>query len=104
MGTIRQQIIALIEQQSMDVVGISQALGIREKETVSHLPHIARSITGRGDRLRVQPARCEGCGYEFKDRSRLSPPSRCPRCKTSRVQGPWYEVVIESKRSKAKGE
>ncbi|RJQ68195.1 MAG: transcriptional regulator [Desulfobacteraceae bacterium] len=92
MGTIRQQIIALLERQPMDVVAISQALGIREKETVIHLPHIAKSVAGRGGRLRVRPARCEGCGYEFKDRRRLSPPSRCPRCKTSRIQGPWYEV------------
>jgi transcriptional regulator len=92
MGTIRQQIIALIEQQPMDVVAISQALGIREKETLTHLPHIAKSITGRGRRLQVRPAHCESCGYEFKDRRRLSPPSRCPQCKLSRIQGPWYEV------------
>jgi predicted Zn-ribbon and HTH transcriptional regulator len=103
MRTIRQHIIALIEQHPMDVMTISQTLGIREKETLSHLPHIAKSVAGRGDRLRVRPALCEGCGYEFKDRTRLSPPSRCPRCKTSRIQGPWYEVIIESKKSKADG-
>jgi len=92
MGTIRQRIIAMIEKQPMDVVAISQALGIREKETLTHLPHIAKSMAGRGRRLQVKPAYCESCGYEFKDRQKISPPSRCPRCKLSRIQGPWYEV------------
>jgi transcriptional regulator len=92
MGTIRQRIIELIEEKPMDVVAIAQSLGIREKEAMTHLPHIAKSIAGRGRRLEVKPALCESCQYEFKDRRRLSPPSRCPRCKLSRIQGPWYRV------------
>jgi predicted Zn-ribbon and HTH transcriptional regulator len=92
MGTLRQQIIALISEQPMDIVALSQALGIREKETIAHLPHIAKSIAGRGARLKVHPAHCDACGYTFKDRRRLSPPSRCPKCKLARVLGPWYEI------------
>jgi transcriptional regulator len=91
--TIRQQIVALLSERPMDLVALSQCLGLREKETLAHLPHIAKSMAGRGGRLGVQPAYCEGCGFEFKERRRLSPPSRCPRCKTARIQGPWYRIT-----------
>ncbi|MFZ1985720.1 MAG: transcriptional regulator [Desulfatitalea sp.] len=93
MPTLRQQIIALLTEKPMDILALSQCLGLREKEILTHLPHIAKSMTGRGGRLRLQPARCEGCGFEFKERRRLSPPSRCPRCKTARIQGPWYRIT-----------
>jgi len=90
--TIRQSIIALLEQAPMDVTALSQSVGIAEKEVVAHLPHIARTANSRGGGLTVEPAHCEGCGYSFKDRKRLSPPSRCPRCKDFRILGPWYRI------------
>ena len=77
----------------MDVRDLSQALRISEKEVKFHLPHIARSVAARKARLEVVPARCESCDYTFSDRRRLSPPSKCPRCRMSRIQGPWYRVT-----------
>jgi len=93
MKTIRQQIIDLLQESALDVLSLSQSVGIAEKEIITHLPHIAKTAAGRGGRLKIQPASCEGCGYAFKDRKRISPPSRCPRCKGSRILGPWYQVI-----------
>lgn len=93
MKTLRQQMMDLLTRAAMDVVALAQALGISEKETKAHLPHIARTVAARGDELRIRPALCDDCGYEFKDRKRLTPPSRCPKCKRSRIYGPWYEIV-----------
>jgi hypothetical protein len=93
MKTLRQQMIALLQDQALDILALSQSLALREKEVIAHLPHIAKSVAGRGGRLRLRPAYCEGCGFEFKERHRLSPPSRCPRCKSSRILGPWYQVT-----------
>lgn len=93
MKTLRQQMIDLLRQSPMDVLSLSQALAVSEKEIVDHLPHIAKSAAGRGGRLSLRPAYCEGCGFQFKERQRLSPPSRCPRCKSARILGPWYHVT-----------
>ena len=93
MKTLRQQIIDLLSDTPQDVLSLSQALALPEKEVVDHLPHIAKSVAGRGGRLSVRPACCEGCGFQFKTRQRLSPPGRCPRCKSSRILGPWYQVI-----------
>ena len=94
-GTIRQLIIELLGRAPMDSLQVARALALREKEVAEHLPHIARSIAGRGGRFIMHPARCLNCGYQFKDRRRLKPPGRCPRCKQSRLQGPEYQVFFD---------
>ena len=92
METIRQRIIMLLEENPMTARELSQAIGIREKEVYEHLAHVARSVTGQRKKLAVQPFRCLECGYAFHDRKRLTRPSRCPRCKRSRIQEATYRI------------
>jgi len=94
-GTTRQLIIELLRQAPMDLIQVARALELREKEVSEHLPHIAKSVAGRGGRFIMHPANCLNCGYQFKDRRRLKPPGRCPRCKQSRLQGPDYQIVLD---------
>jgi transcriptional regulator len=91
-GTLRQRMIAVLQERLMDQHELSQALGIREKEVVLHLPHIAKTTAGRKLAWQVRPAYCEACRYVFKDRRRLTAPSKCPRCRASRIRGPWFKV------------
>jgi predicted Zn-ribbon and HTH transcriptional regulator len=90
--TIRQRIITLLSEQEMSARELSKALGIREKEVYDHLSHIARSLAARGKKLNVQPYSCLGCGFVFQDRQRFTRPSRCPRCKESRLQEATYRI------------
>jgi len=91
-GTLRQQMIAVLQGKAMDQQELSQALGIREKEVALHLPHIAKSVAAKNMKWQIQPAYCETCNFSFKDRKRLTPPSKCPRCRTSRIRGPWFHI------------
>jgi predicted Zn-ribbon and HTH transcriptional regulator len=90
--TIRQRIIKLLEASDMTARDLSQVIGIREREVYDHLPHIARSLTAQNRRLIIQPFQCLECGYVFRDRQRLTRPSRCPRCRQSRIQEAVYGV------------
>ena len=92
MGTIRQHIVALLRKGPMDLYLLAQTLGLAEKEIMTHLPHVARSVVAKGGRFELQAAFCRDCGYKFEARSRLSPPGRCPRCKKNRIEGPWYQI------------
>ena len=92
METIRQRIIMLLEESPMTARELSQAIGIREREVYEHLAHVARSVTPQRKKLTVQPFRCLECGYAFYDRKRLTRPSRCPRCRQSRIQEAVYGV------------
>ena len=93
-GTTRQLIIDLLCRAPMDLIQMARVLELREKEVAEHLPHIAKSVAGRGGRFIMHPASCLNCGYQFKDRRRLKPPGRCPRCKQSRLQGPDYQIIM----------
>jgi len=88
--TIRQRIVALLEEKEMTARELSQALGIREREVFDHLTHIGRSVATQGGRLTVLPVRCLACGYVFEERKRFTRPSRCPRCKKSHIETPVY--------------
>jgi predicted Zn-ribbon and HTH transcriptional regulator len=92
MGTIRQEIIRLLQHESMDLYQLAQTLGMAEKEVMTHLPHVAQSVSAKGGHLKLQAALCRDCDFLFKERRRLSPPGRCPRCRKNRIDGPWYKV------------
>ncbi len=92
MPTIRQQLIALLEDNDMTAREISRELHISEKEVFSHLQHIRKTVKALKKKLKIQPFECLHCGYVFKDRNRLSPPGRCPKCKQSRIKSATYHI------------
>ena len=72
---------------------MSQALtdalvSIREKD----VEHIDRSLARTGERLVVEPAVCQECGFGFKKREKKTRPSRCPKCQSERITAPRFRV------------
>jgi transcriptional regulator len=91
--TIRQQIVTFLARDEQSALDISASLRIREKEVYDHLSHIKRSLASQQKRLNLRPAQCLECGYLFRDRKRLTKPSKCPRCKGTHIQDPKYRVA-----------
>jgi len=85
-------IMELLEQKQLSALQLSGELGITEKEIFEHLEHIARSLKPT-KRLVVEPAQCRSCGFPFKKRNRMKPPSRCPRCRSEFIQRPRFSIV-----------
>jgi len=92
MGTIRENIITALQGQALTAREISGVIGISEKEVATHLPHIDRSLSRRGQKLVIHPTHCRGCGYTFKKDNHFKKPSRCPRCKSERLEPPRFSV------------
>jgi len=92
MATIREQILELLDQDECDARFISQYLSISEKAVYDHMPHIIQTLSAQGKRIKITPASCISCGFEFKDRKRPTKPSRCPRCKNERIDPPKFRV------------
>jgi len=90
--TIRQEIIELLAAQALTARELGRILRLDPKDVTDHLAHIRKSLTAAGKRLAVQPSRCRKCGFEFKNRRKLTPPGRCPRCKSTYLDPPYYEV------------
>lgn len=87
--TVRQEIIALLSQETLTAKEISGQVGIAEKEVLEHLEHIRIALHGG---LVVIPALCLGCGFSFKKRDRLKAPGRCPVCRSERIVDPSFSI------------
>jgi predicted Zn-ribbon and HTH transcriptional regulator len=84
--------IILMEEQSMGVRDLSQALSISEKDCYTHLEHIQRSVYSRGKKLIMTPCECLSCKFVFKDRNRVRKPGRCPKCRQSHIQSAMFYI------------
>jgi transcriptional regulator len=100
MLTLRKEIAEILERESLDLREISQFMGIREKEVLDHLDHIAKSVHPR--RLSMEPATCHRCGFIFKKRERFSTPSRCPICRSESISPPRYRIIGNAQDPKKK--
>ncbi|NLX19405.1 MAG: transcriptional regulator, partial [Desulfobulbus sp.] len=90
--TIRQQLMALLTDQTLGARELSQALHQSEKEIYTHLQHIARSLKTEGRSLKIDPAVCLSCGFVFRHRQRPEPPGHCPNCRKTRIRRPQYYI------------
>jgi len=93
MKTIRQQMIELLTAEEMGVRDLSQALGIKEKEVLDHLPHIDQSVRSAHKKIVIRPSSCLSCGFVFEERRRFSTPGRCPMCKKTRIESPMFRIL-----------
>jgi len=92
MKTIRQQLIEILSEGEITAIGLSQDVGIGEKEVYEHLPHIALSVASQGKNLDIKPSQCLKCGYVFEGRTRFTRPGRCPQCRETHIQRPTFRV------------
>lgn len=70
----------------------------RELATIAELPisrlvveleHVAQSCKKE---LKLRPATCQACGFTFTKRKRFTTPSRCPKCRSERTEGPFMRL------------
>jgi predicted Zn-ribbon and HTH transcriptional regulator len=43
--------------------------------------------------LRVEPAQCLACEFVFKEHTRLTKPSKCPVCRSQRLDPPRFVIL-----------
>src|SRR3989442_5333557 len=73
---------------------LEHSLGIPERKVEEHLAHIVKSVAGaRQGRFRMEPAGCQDCGFVFRGRTRLTRPSRCPKCRSEAILEPRFGIV-----------
>ena len=93
-GTIRQEIITLLEEnQFLTAKDVSAEVKIPEKEVYGHLEHIQKSLAKTGQHLNIKPAECLKCGFIFTKRDRLKTPGRCPVCHEEHIQEPFFSIT-----------
>ncbi len=90
--TRRQEIRELLSAGIWTLDGLVARYVVTKKIIVEDLEHIARSVAPR-HRVEILPPVCEECGFRFKDRTRFSDPSRCPRCKNEHLSPQRFRIT-----------
>jgi predicted Zn-ribbon and HTH transcriptional regulator len=93
MQTIRQSLMALLENGPATALDLSGLAGIPEKDVYAHLEHIRKACQRHGKQLKVDPPRCRDCGFIFAKRDRLKKPGKCPRCRGSFITAPVFSIT-----------
>src|SRR5262245_27274655 len=95
--TPRQRIMDLLRVTPLSSRRLAEIVAISERQVEEHLSHIVQSVTR--DRLlqfRLDPSECQDCGFVFRDRGRITRPSRCPRCRSEAITEPRYYLERRS--------
>lgn len=91
--TPRQRIIELITDTRLSTRQLAQLLGISERQVEDHLAHVVKTLArDRSRRFVLDPSLCEDCGFVFRDRTRVTRPSRCPLCHSEGITAPRYGI------------
>jgi len=72
---------------------LAQMLGLPERHIEDHLAHVMKSLArDTARRFVLEPSTCPDCGLVFRNRTRLTKPSRCPRCRGEGITAPRYGI------------
>ncbi|GMV49101.1 transcriptional regulator [Nitrospirales bacterium NOB] len=95
--TPRRRLIELLTGTLLSSHQLAQLLGMPERQVEDHLSHVVKTLAR--DRTRtfiLEPSTCQDCGFTFRDRTKLTRPSRCPRCRSESITAPRYGIRDES--------
>ncbi|MFB6097357.1 MAG: transcriptional regulator [Haloferacaceae archaeon] len=92
-ATARQRIADALRAEPLTASQLSERVGQPTPVVYDQLEHVARSIRGAdGDeQFLVAPPECRACGFDGFD-DPLNYPSRCPECKSERIEEPLFTV------------
>jgi predicted Zn-ribbon and HTH transcriptional regulator len=95
--TPRQQIRDLLTDKLFSARELAQLVGIPERQVEDHLTHILKTVgRDRTKQFLMTPSECLDCGFVFRDRQRLTCPSRCPKCHREGISPPRFEIKVLS--------
>ncbi len=99
--TIRERIYIILKEagRPITVEELGDLLGIplhERKRLYSDISHLMLSVKRKSsnrEKIIMIPAHCLDCGYKFKNREKTRKPSKCPKCGSQRIKGPWFQLV-----------
>lgn len=88
----RKELIPLLTGNPLTLREIAQRQRLKPAEVEDDLAHLAKSLIHGEWKLKVTPAACRKCGFEFGV-DKLHKPSKCPKCHATWLTEPLIEIV-----------
>lgn len=83
----------LYEGNFITIENLIMELEISDKKMlINDLQHIERSLKRLPQKLIMNPAQCQECGFIF-DKKKIKYPSKCPKCKGQRILSPQFKIM-----------
>lgn len=74
---------------------LAEMLDISERQVEDHLAHVVRTLArDHTRRFILEPCACADCGFVFRERKKLTRPSRCPHCRSEDITAPRYGIDV----------
>ena len=89
--TRRQKVLRLLRERSRTLKELAREARASARTVRADLEHIERGLA-KGERLMIVPATCGACDFEFRERRRIETPSRCPKCRSERIDEPLFSI------------
>ena len=94
--TPRRRLIELLTGTLLSSYQLAQLMGIPERQVEEHVAHIVKTIARDRSRTFVlEPSECRDCAFAFRERTKLTRPGRCPRCRSEAITSPRYGIREE---------
>ena len=88
--TRRQQITQLLQESKYTAQHLANHFQTELREILEDLHHIEMSI--KPTKLKSEPSYCKSCNFVFKERSKATKPSKCPRCKDEWIEAQMFWI------------
>lgn len=88
--TRREKIIEMLQQQKYTAQHMANFFETTLKEILEDLAHIGKSIKPK--KLKTIPAYCKSCNFIFREREKVSKPSKCPKCRSEWIEAQMFWI------------
>ncbi|MEJ2470537.1 MAG: transcriptional regulator [Desulfuromonadales bacterium] len=88
--TPRERLLQELTSTPQSARALSQRAGLSERDVFRHLFHLQKSLKTQKQKLVVTPAGCLDCNFTFHKRARLTPPGKCPVCRSTHLSPPLF--------------
>jgi len=92
--TPRERLLRTLSAEPLSARALSQLVSLAEREVFDHLKSLQKTLKTRGQRLVLTPATCLDCHFVFRKRERLTPPGRCPICRSTHLSDPLFSLAL----------
>jgi predicted Zn-ribbon and HTH transcriptional regulator len=94
--TPRRRLIELLTGALLSSHQLANLMGIPERHVEEHLTHIVKTIARDPTRtFLLERSECQDCAFVFRERTKLTRPSRCPHCRSEAITSPRYGIREE---------
>lgn len=98
--TIREKIIRELRKSNRpltvdDLVIMLELNPNMKNQLYNHIIHAAKSLRAKTkgrEEIVMIPPRCIKCGYTFTKLRKVKKPSKCPKCKSERIEPPSFMI------------